>query len=73
MKFIIHPSFRQYESAFKEILNDFDKTGELVYKGRNLIKRFHVEGLDFTVKRFRIPHFINKIVYTTLRPSKAAR
>jgi len=73
MKFIINPVYQKYESALKDIVIHFEESGELVYEGRNLIKKFNCEGNLFTVKRFRIPHIINRIAYITFRSSKAKR
>lgn len=47
--------------------------GELLYRGRNELRRFDVNGLSLVVKSFKIPHLINRMVYGFLRPSKAQR
>lgn len=53
----------------------FYTTGRTIYKSRNEIKVYDdpfKEG-EINVKRFRVPIFINKWVYTFLRDSKAKR
>lgn len=47
--------------------------GSLVYKGRNELRAIEHEGREYVVKSFHRPHFINSIVYGTLRRSKAER
>ncbi|MDE6301714.1 MAG: lipopolysaccharide kinase InaA family protein [Muribaculaceae bacterium] len=54
-------------------------TGELpdgctvIYEGRNRVVKLCHEDRDINIKSFRIPHIINRLVYTTLRHSKARR
>lgn len=47
--------------------------GECIYKGRNELRVFTVNGTRLVVKSFGRPHFINQLVYGFLRPSKARR
>ncbi|GHV10398.1 hypothetical protein FACS1894162_4260 [Bacteroidia bacterium] len=61
------------ETFIKELPDLFEKSGEIIYQGRNTIKVFEVSGQKITVKSFKIPHFINRIAYTFFRPSKARR
>lgn len=51
----------------------FDQHGDMVYKGRNTLKRFTFDDGDIVVKKFAIPNFINSMVYATFRKSKARR
>lgn len=73
MNIIINPKYSKLGSFIENIPTNFEKNGELVYTGRNQLKRFSVEGYDVIVKRYKRPHIINKIAYTFLRPSKAKR
>lgn len=47
--------------------------GEIIYDGRNQLRRFVVDGRSLIVKAFRTPNFVNRIAYAWLRPSKAQR
>ncbi len=47
--------------------------GEVIYKGRNELRKMTCDGLDLVVKSFRRPNFINRFVYGIFRPSKAMR
>lgn len=47
--------------------------GEVIYKGRNELRRMSYSGKNYVVKSFCRPHLINRLVYGHLRPSKAER
>lgn len=47
--------------------------GEVIYDGRNQLRRFVVEGHRLIVKSFRVPNLVNRIAYGWLRASKAQR
>ncbi len=47
--------------------------GKLLYKGRNELREFDVNGTKMIVKSFARPNWINKIAYAFFRPSKARR
>lgn len=51
----------------------FDRDGVEIFRSRNVVKRFTVDGTDYIVKRYRRPSLLNRIAYTLLRPSKAKR
>jgi len=73
MKIVINPTYSILNSFVTSIPTLFDQEGELVYAGRNQLKRYSVEGYDIIVKRYKVPHLINRIAYTFFRPSKAKR
>ena len=49
------------------------KTGELIFKNRNEIREFHIDGKNIIVKSFKVPNLVNRIVYGLFRKSKAER
>jgi tRNA A-37 threonylcarbamoyl transferase component Bud32 len=73
METVINPTYSILNSFVANIPTLFDQEGELVYAARNQLKRYSVEGYDIIVKRYKVPHLINRIVYTFFRPSKAKR
>ena len=73
MKIVIHPQLAQFSDFVKTVPWQFDKGGRVIYKKRNEIRVFDVQGCQLNVKRFQIPHLINRIVYSFFRPSKAER
>lgn len=48
-------------------------SAEVIYRGRNCVAKTTVEGRDVNIKEFRVPIFINRLVYTLFRKSKARR
>lgn len=69
----INPDYRALEPFAHTICDRFDREGETIYKARNEIKMFDYHGVLINVKRFRVPHLINRISYTFIRKSKAER
>ena len=78
---MLHPhTFEIYEpyDHFREFLLSLPQRfsrgeGECIYKGRNELRVFTINGTRLVVKSFGRPHFINQLVYGFLRPSKARR
>ncbi|MDV6168072.1 Kdo domain containing protein [Flavobacterium sp. DG1-102-2] len=74
MNKVIHPEFLHQAEEINQIIENFSATGTMFADGaRNKIKLFELVGLTVNVKSFKIPNFINKIVYRTFRKSKARR
>lgn len=73
MKVVINPVYKSFSEFIDSLNVRFDAEGELIYTGRNIVKRFDVNGISFAVKSFKIPHIVNKVAYTYLRKSKACR
>ncbi len=56
------------------IIENFSKSGQMFVDGnRNKIKIFQYQGHTINIKSFKIPIFINGIVYKYFRKSKAKR
>ena len=71
---ILHPRFSQLEDFFESLPERFARgEGEVIYKGRNELRKITYEGCAYVVKSFRRPNFINRFVYGIFRPSKAKR
>ncbi|NJW51645.1 lipopolysaccharide kinase InaA family protein [Salinimicrobium oceani] len=73
MKLTLSPSYSSWKDKIYKILDEFGKKGEVIKDGRNQLKLFQVEGEVVNVKSFRIPNFINKVVYKYFLKSKARR
>ena len=73
MKTVINPAYKILNSFVTNIPSLFEQEGKLVYKARNQLKHYSVEGYDVIVKRYKKPFLINRIAYTFFRPSKAKR
>lgn len=59
----------------KELINVIDNFDAIEggEGGRNIIKTIYLNGVLLNVKAFKVPNFINKIVYNFFRKSKAQR
>ena len=74
MKVVTDPLFSSqasYVGRFPAMLRHGE--GETVYDGRNRVVRFRHDGQSLMVKRFKRVNFIQQIVYTFFRKSKAER
>lgn len=73
-KFTIHQDYKTIEVKVKETIANFDGYVDILGDGgRNVIKIVEVEGKKYTIKSFKVPNFINQIVYRFFRKSKAER
>ncbi|HIP50804.1 MAG TPA: hypothetical protein EYG94_01850 [Campylobacterales bacterium] len=63
----------EYFSFLKNIQSHFEKSSYSIHKARNEIKIIKHSNINMTVKSFKIPHFLNKLIYTFFRDSKARK
>lgn len=73
MKVVINPAYENLRYFIEALPREFELTGDVIFEGRNVLKCYNVGGISLVVKRFKIPHFINRIAYVSFRSSKAAR
>ncbi len=74
MNFIVTPSFSSSESKIIKCIQDFSNSGEVFIEGkRNKIKLFKIESDTLNIKAFKVPSFLNSIIYKYFRKSKARR
>jgi tRNA A-37 threonylcarbamoyl transferase component Bud32 len=74
MNFIVTPSFNSSASKINNCIQDFSNSGEVFIEGkRNKIKLFKVESDTLNIKAFKVPGFLNSIIYKYFRKSKARR
>lgn len=73
MRITIQPGYRDYSAFISQIPDIFDTEGEMIYQGRNTIKRFAYDGREWIVKRYKKPNLIQRISYTFFKKSKAER
>lgn len=72
-KMEINPDYSRLESFVRRLPDIFDTEGECIYKARNELKLFNVDGYVLNVKSFKIPIWLNRIAYSCFRTSKAYR
>jgi serine/threonine protein kinase len=74
MNIHLSPASKFEEKEILELIAGFHKSGKKVGKGdRNTIKNFQLGDQLVTIKAFKVPNLINKIVYRFFRKSKAVR
>lgn len=73
MKAVIHPQFLRFSSFINQLPYLFEREGEVLHNGRNVVKRFKVGEVMLVVKRYKDPNFFQRIAYSFFKPSKAAR
>lgn len=73
MKIVINPKYNHLKDFLENLPSTFAQSGEVVYNARNQIRKITVEELTIGVKSYGIPMFVNRIIYSFLRPSKAER
>ena len=78
MKIKINPRYEAYRTFIASLPRRFDREGEIIFRGRNVIKRFTAtEGSGYQqvmiVKRYKRPNFFQKIAYTFFCKTKARR
>ena len=64
MKIVIHPDFMQTADFIKQLPQHFAQEGELLYEGRNEVRRYRVKNEWLVVKKYKQPNIIQRIVYT---------
>ena len=70
---VIHPDYASCAGFIDRLPDIFPIEGETIYKSRNEIKVFEVNGIKLNVKQYKVPVFINRIIYTFFRTTKAFR
>lgn len=73
IKYEISPAFRFREAEIMALPVRFEKEGQIIYRGRNLIKIMTLDDLQINVKSFKRPHILNRFIYAWFRKSKAER
>ncbi|MGL4779742.1 MAG: lipopolysaccharide kinase InaA family protein [Bacteroidales bacterium] len=70
---VVNPKYESLRSFIADLPETFDNSGTVIYDARNQLREFTVEGLVIIVKRYKVPHIINQIIYSYFRESKSAR
>ncbi len=74
MKIVISPEYERYADFIAGLPSRFEREGELLYFGRNTVKRYtSPDGGLWVVKRYRKPSPLQAMIYTFARKGKAER
>lgn len=72
--FVVNPRYAHLESKLKSLLENFETEGDiLVQEGRNIIKKSVIQDVPVNIKKFKVPAFPQRVIYTFFRKSKAKR
>lgn len=69
----LNPKYESCRDFCEHIDIHFDTQKESMHKARNEIKKIPYAGYTFVVKSFKVPHLLNRIIYTYFRGSKAKK
>lgn len=72
-KLQINPAYAYLKEFVESIPETFENTGKEIHTGRNKIKVLDIKGQKFVIKYFERISWINRLVYATIRKSKAQR
>ena len=69
----INDKYFSFQEKINLCIKNFDREGELIKDSRNTVKVFRIDDLYINIKRFKRPNFINRLVYSVFRSTKACR
>jgi len=61
------------EETLLDIEEKFDKSHESIHKARNELRIVELHEYKCVIKSFKIPHLLNRIIYTYFKDSKAKK
>lgn len=74
MHVVINPKYEKLRNFINAIpFARPQELGEVVYKARNTVYKKPVDGVELSIKDFKVPVMVNRIAYTYFRKSKARR
>jgi len=73
MTYIIHPTYEHIKKFILSIPISFQKEKSTIHNARNVIKVLNYQEKSYVVKSFKVPHLLNRIVYSLFRNSKAKK
>ena len=74
IKYEINPKYAlEFTDFLKNIQEHFNKNNHTIHKARNEIKVLEYAQQKVVVKAFKVPHLLNRIIYSFFRKSKAKK
>lgn len=70
---VINEKYSHLEDFVRQLPENFQNLGDLIYAGRNDVRVIEVNGLLLAVKFFKRMTLVNRYVYATMRKTKAQR
>lgn len=72
-KYTLNPKYTSMLDSLKNIKDIFFNADISIHKARNELKIIEIDGLKCVVKSFKVPHILNRFIYTYIRDSKAKK
>jgi len=72
-KYQLNFDTQKFKNFLLDIQSYFSSTASSIHKARNELKIIPFEGTDTVVKSFKVPHLLNKVVYSYFKDSKAKK
>lgn len=72
-KIVISPDDTALQNFIMELPKTFSVMGTTLYKGRNTVKAFSINGRTLVVKRYKRPNLVQRVAYSFFKRSKAER
>ena len=69
----INDKYFSFQEKINLCIKNFDLEGKLIKDSRNTVKVFRIDDLYINIKKFKRPSFINRLVYSFFRSTKACR
>jgi tRNA A-37 threonylcarbamoyl transferase component Bud32 len=69
----INPLFNFLQDFINSIPEDFESLGEIIYTGRNIVRKVEIGEQYYIIKYFKKINPINRFVYAHIRKSKCQR
>lgn len=69
----LNPDFPEFESTVSILPELFGQNNQSIHKARNELKIVEIHGIKTVIKSFKIPHSLNRLIYTYFRSSKASK
>lgn len=73
MTLLVNPLYKELTPVLEKLPDLFEREGTTIYKARNELRVINAHGFLLNVKCYRKPIWINRVVYTFFRRSKASR
>lgn len=75
MKLLLNPKYSRLEGFVRQLTQPafFNRNGTTLHDGRNVIRLFEADGVKLVVKSYARLSLLNRLLYGTLRKSKAMR
>ncbi len=71
--FQLNPEYHAFERELLNIQVHFSDSDQSIHKARNELRIATIHDQQTVIKAFKVPHFINRIVYAYFRSSKAKK